>query len=232
MAVQKSLIPRVQFWVTSKVAHSARQSQGQVQVRVSGRAKPRVKAGPGRRAMAGPRAQGTGRWPSAGAGPVPGAGAGQGRARPGAGAGAGVGQGQGQGEARAQGDGQVQVQVQGRCKVRPGAGADHSSQCLLAQAVFGGPSPEALPWQCFPVAGQFPGGHGLARGGPCAGSTFPGAGMPNRLWHCWGGHCWARLPAAGPPVAELAQLSADPVVNRTVPMGLALFTDSIVLVSR
>jgi hypothetical protein len=199
MAVQKSLIPRVQFWVTSKVAHSARQSQGQVQVRVSGRAKPRVKAGPGRRAMAGPRAQGTGRWPSAGAGPVPGAGAGQGRARPGAGAGAGVGQGQGQGEARAQGDGQVQVQVQvqGRCKVRPGAGADHSSQCLLAQAVFGGPSPEALPWQCLSIAGQFPGADGMVRGRTCAGSTFPAAGLSNRLRHAGAGIAGPGFPQKG-----------------------------------
>ena len=113
MAVQKSLIPRVQFWVTSKVAHSARQSQGQVQVRVSGRAKPRVKAGPGRRAMAGPRAQGTGRWPSAGAGPVPGAGQVQGQAR--------VGPGQGQV--------QVQVQVQARVRVRARPGRRAMARC-------------------------------------------------------------------------------------------------------
>ena len=108
----------------------------------------------------------------------------------------------------------------------------HSSASLHGMS-FGACSPgKALPWQCLPGMSQFPGTHGLVRGIPCAGSTFPGAGLPYRLWHCWGGHCWARLPAAGPPVAELAQLSADPVVNRTVPMGLALFTDSIVLVSR
>jgi hypothetical protein len=153
MAVQKSLIPRVQFWVTSKVAHAARQSQMQV----SGRAK--VRAGPGRRAMA--------------------------RAR----------------------SGQMQL---------PG-----SRPSFLAGIVFGGLSPEALSWQCLPGKGQFPGAHGLVRGIPCAGSTFPGAGLPSRVCHCWGGHCWAGLPTEGPPVAELAQVSADLVVNRTVPMGLA-----------
>ena len=159
MAVQKSLIPRVQFWVTSKVAHAARQGQ--------------VQAGPG----------------------------------------AGPGQGQGQGGARAQGDGQGPV--------RADAVAGQSSQCFLAGIVFGGLSPEALSWQCLPGTGQFPGAHGLVRGIPCAGSTFPGAGLPSRVCHCWGGHCWAGLPTEGPPVAELAQVSADLVVNRTVPMGLA-----------
>ena len=116
-------------------------------------------------------------------------------------------------------------------QVRSGQ-VSHSSASLHGMS-FGACSPgKALPWQCLPGMSQFPGTHGLVRGIPCAGSTFPGAGLPYRLWHCWGGHCWARLPAAGPPVAELAQLSADPVVNRTVPMGLALFTDSIALVSR
>ena len=54
MAVQKSLIPRVQFWVTSKVAHAAR--QGQVQAGPG--------AGPGQgQGQGGARAQGDGQGP-------------------------------------------------------------------------------------------------------------------------------------------------------------------------
>jgi len=140
----------------------------------------------------------------------------------------GIREGKARAGPRAQGDGQGQFSSG---QVRSSQ-VSHSSASLHGLS-FGACSPgKALSWQCLPDTGQFPGAHGLVRGIPCAGSTFPGAGLPYRLWHCWGGHCWARLPAAGPPVAELAQLSADPVVNRTVPMGLALFTDSIVLVSR
>ena len=188
----------------------ARAGPGQGQGQVQGRAKAWVRAGPGRKARAG---SGNGR------------------------------QGQGQGHRAMARVSSVQFRssqvksVQFRSgqvksgQVRSGQ-VSHSSASLHGMS-FGACSPgKALPWQCLPGIGQFPGTHGLVRGIPCAGSTFPGAGLPYRLWHCWGGHCWARLPAAGPPVAELAQLSADPVVNRTVPMGLALFTDSIVLVSR
>ena len=131
------------------------------------------------------------------------------------GPGAGAGSGQGQGGARAQGDGD------GQGPVRADAVAGQSSQRFLAGIVFGGLSPGALSWQCLPGRCQFPGAHGMVRGIPCAGSTFPGTGLLNRVCHCWGGHCWAGLPSAGPPLAELAQVSVDPVVNRTVPMGLA-----------
>jgi hypothetical protein len=93
------------------------------------------------------------------------------------------GQGQLQGGARAQGDGQGQV------RARAEAIAGQSSQRFLAWTVFEGLSPEALPWQCLPGRCQFPGAHGMVRGIPCAGSTFPSAGLPNRVCHCWGGHC-------------------------------------------
>ena len=155
--------------------------------------------------------------------------------RPGSGRGQGARRGRGQGregKGRAKGTGRWPGSVQFSSGQFRSGQVSHSSASLHGMS-FGACSPgKALPGQCLPGIGQFPGTHGLVRGIPCAGSTFPGAGLPYRLWHCWGGHCWARLPAAGPPVAELAQLSADPVVNRTVPMGLALFTDSIVLVSR
>ena len=174
---------------------------------------PLARASPGQGQVQG---RATKAWVRAGPGRKARAGSGKGR------------QGQGQGHRAMARVSSVQFRS---VQVRSGQ-VSHPSASLHGMS-FGACSPgKALPGQCLPGMGQFPGTHGLVRGGPCAGSTFPGAGMPNRLWHCWGGHCWARLPAAGPPVAELAQLSADPVVNRTVPMGLALFTDSIVLVSR
>ena len=199
--------------------------QGQVQGRAT---KAWVRAGPGRKARAGPRAQGDGQGQFS-SGQVKSSQVRSGQVRSGQVRSSQVRSGQVKsGQVKS---GQVRSSQVKSGQVRSGQ-VSHSSASLHGMS-FGACSPgKALPWQCLPGMSQFPGTHGLVRGIPCAGSTFPGAGMPNRLWHCWGGHCWARLPAAGPPVAELAQLSADPVVNRTVPMGLALFTDSIVLVSR
>jgi hypothetical protein len=98
VGVQKSLVSRVQFWVTSKVANSARQGQpGAAQVQVSGRVKARVRVGPGRRAMAGPRALGAGRARVRCRGPVQGQGPGIGPGAGWAGPGPAVGQGQVQG---------------------------------------------------------------------------------------------------------------------------------------
>lgn len=143
MAVQKSLIPRVQFWVTSKVAHSARQGQ--------------VQAGPGQ--------------------------------------------------------GQARCRARGRCRsffpVLPCPG------CLwgpvsrgLALAVL--PCCWPVPWGPWPGEGRTLRWIDISRGRHA-----------QSVRACWGWHCWAGLPTEGPPVAELAQVSADPVVNRTVPMGLA-----------
>ena len=113
----------------------------------------------------------------------------------------------------------------------PGPAAGQLPQHLLTCAVFGCLSPRPCLGSASLLRASSLGPLAWRGGRLCYVSIFPGAGLPNRVRHFWGGHCWGGLPAEGPPVVELAQVPADPVVNRTVPMGLALFTDSIVLVS-